>query len=139
MSSLKLDLKTDLSEIPRLAAAVESHAEGQSWPMDATFKINLALEELVTNVISYGFADAEAGVIDVSIDEADGAIRIVLTDNGRPFDPLTQATDPDLEAGVEERQIGGLGIHLVKEMMDSVDYERRDGFNQVRLTKRIDP
>ena len=135
--TLTLTLKNDLSELARCAEAIEAHGESHGWPMKWVMNVNLSLDELITNVISYGYGDA-AGEheIRVTLTERGGSLVVVLEDDGREFDPFSEAPEPDLEAGVEERRIGGLGVYFVKSLMDEVAYERRDGCNRLTLILR---
>jgi anti-sigma regulatory factor (Ser/Thr protein kinase) len=95
----------------------------------------LVLDELVTNVIKYGTPESGAAEISAEVRLDTDALRITLSDTGNPFDPLARAT-PDLDGGVGEREIGGLGIHLLKNTMDEFSYQHLGGRNIVRLAKR---
>lgn len=97
--------------------------------------VNVALDELLANTVSYGL-DATSGTATVAAAIADGRLVLTLTDNGREFDPFARAA-PDTTLSVEHRQIGGLGIHLVKELMDEVSYRRDGDLNVVVLVKRL--
>ena len=127
-----------LSEIPLVAARVEKFCAAAGIPPSLGYTINLALEELLTNTISYGF-DSKSGpshAIEVRIRREGEEVVIEMSDNGRPFDPL-QAPAPDLDASIEDRLVGGLGVYLVKTMMDDMQYSYKDGRNRVTLKKRI--
>lgn len=137
-ASLDLRLANDLSEIPRLAETVEGFFDEHGLPPRLAFNFNLALDELLTNVISYAFAPGSAHEIAVRLAIADGVVTAELEDDGPAFDPLTEAKEPVLEGDVDDRPIGGLGVHFVKTMMDHVAYERRDGRNRLTLTKRAE-
>ncbi len=135
--ALDLRLRNDLEEIPRLAETIEEFFDGRDLPPTLAFNFNLALDELLTNVISYAFepgTDHEIAVR-VTLDGA-GQVTAEIEDDGPAFDPFTDARPPVLEGGVDDRPIGGLGIHFVKSMMDDVRYERRDERNHVFLIKR---
>lgn len=136
--SLDLRLANDLAEIPRLAETVEGFFEENGLPPKLAFSFNLALDELLTNVISYAFEPGTAHEIAVRLTVADGEVRAELEDDGPAFDPLTEAGAPVLDGDIDDRPIGGLGIHFVKTMMDRVQYERRDGRNRLTLSKRAD-
>ncbi len=135
--SLALTLRNDLAEVGRLAEAVEGFCEAADLPMAAAHALALSLDELLTNTISYGYEDGAAGRIEVSITIAGGAATAVVRDDARPFDP-TGARAPDLDAALDERAVGGLGLHLVQSMMDEIAYARRDGVNVTTLVKRLD-
>ena len=134
--ALSIVIKNDLSELARIAEAIETHGEGHDWPMTWVLNVNLSLDELITNVVSYGYDDSEEHEIRVTLTERDGALEVILEDDGLAFDPFSDAPAPDLTASMEERRIGGLGVHFVKSLMDEVSYERRDGCNRVTLIQR---
>jgi len=133
---LRLRIANDLAELTRVAEAVDEFCAAHALPADCAFKLNVALEELLTNTVSYGYDDAARHEIALDIALEGDAIVVELSDDARPFDPL-DAPPPDLDSPIEERRVGGLGVHLVKTMMDDVAYAYRDGRNHVRLRKRI--
>ena len=133
---LALTLKNDPSEIARSAEEIEAYGESHGWPMKWIMNLNLSLDELVTNIISYGYRDGEEHEIRITLTEEEGSLTVVLEDDGIAFDPLSEVSEPDLDADVEERRIGGLGVHFVKSLMDEVAYERRDGRNRLTLIQR---
>lgn len=134
--ALVLTLKNNLSELARIAEEIGSHGESRGWPAKWAMNLNLSLDELITNTISYGYRDTDEHEIRITLTEPDGSLVVVLEDDGMEFDPFTAAPEPDLEAGVEERPIGGLGVYLVKTLMDEVAYERLDGRNRITLVQR---
>lgn len=119
-----------LEQIP---AAVEEFGERDNWPPDLVFKLNLVLEELGVNIVNYSGA---TGDIEISLASDDDTVTVEITDDGRPFNPLTDVETPDTSAELEERSIGGLGVHLVRTMMDELHYSREDGKNRLAMTKR---
>lgn len=133
---LTLRVANDLAELGRVAAQVDAFCMAEAIPADCNFKLNIALEELLTNTISYGYADGGLHQIALTIAREGDELVAEISDDGRPFDPL-QAAPPDLDSPIEERRVGGLGVHLVKTLMDKVDYAHRDGRNHVTLRKRI--
>ncbi len=133
---MRLDVGDDLAEISVLAARIEAFCEVHAIGSDVAHAVNLSLDELLTNTISYGFAGIEDRRIEVLVDLAGDILNVRISDTGLPFDP-SDAPEPDLESGVEERPIGGLGVHFVREMMDGFDYRRHEGRNEVTLTKRL--
>ena len=90
----------------------------------------VSLDEILTNVIGYGFEDDAIHLIEIDVECARGEFTIEIIDDGKPFDPLSQPP-PDLEADLENREVRGLGIHLVRKLMDRVRYTRRDGRNHL--------
>ena len=134
---LTLTLKNDLSELARSAEGIESHGTARGWPPKWITNVNLSLDELITNVVSYGYRDREEHEILVTLTERGRSLEVVMEDDGIAFDPFSDAPEPDLGAGLEERRIGGLGVHFVKALMDEVAYERRDGRNRITLILRL--
>ncbi len=134
--ALVLTLKNDLTELARIAEEIGPHGESRGWPAKWVMNLNLSLDELITNIVSYGYRDSDEHEIRVTMTEQSGSLVVVLEDDGMAFDPFTDAPEPDLEAGVEERPIGGLGVYLVKTLMDEVAYERLDGRNRITLIQR---
>ena len=134
--ALRLILKNHLSELARIAEEIEAHGRACDWPAKWILNINLSLDELITNIVSYGYRDADEHEIRVTLTEQDRSIVVVVEDDAVAFDPFTSAPAPDLEASVEERRIGGLGVYFVKTLMDEVAYERVDGVNRITLVQR---
>ena len=100
-------------------------------------QMNLAIEEAVVNVMSYAYPVGTVGNVNIEAQADDERLKFTIVDNGIPFDPTAKA-EVDITLGVEERPIGGLGIHLVRQLMDSINYERIDGKNVLTLRKKID-
>ena len=99
--------------------------------------VNVSLDEVVTNIINHGYDDEGQHRIDVRVQVVAGRVRVEVEDDSRPFNPLEQAPEPDLEAGLEERAIGGLGVLLVREMMDRIEYRRVADRNLLVMEKTI--
>ena len=135
-STLALTLNNDLSAISRSAEAIEDHGRARGWPTQWIANVNLSIDELVSNLISYGYRNDEKHEILVTLTENDEALVVVLEDDGVAFDPFTDAPEPDLESGVGERELTGLGVHFVKSFIDDTAYERRDGRNRNTLILR---
>lgn len=134
--TVSLDLSDHSDELTRLAAAIEDMAEAEDWPADLAFQINLCLDELTTNVVKYAHADDGTRKIHITLASEPDLITIEMMDNGPPFDPLHDAPQPDLEASLEDRRIGGLGIHFVRTLMDEVRYRREQDRNHLTMIKR---
>ena len=100
------------------------------------FNLNLVLEEAVSNVILYAYPEGETQEISLSVNLTDNNLVFLLTDSGKEFDP-TQAPDADVTLSAEERQIGGLGIFLIRQIMNTVEYQRIDGKNVLTLGKQL--
>ena len=126
-----------LAEVPRAAAQVEAFCRERNFPAPIVYKFGLALDETLTNVISYAFADGKPHAIEIRLETRDGYLSALMSDDGAPFDPLSQP-EPDVHAPLEQRKIGGLGIHLVRKLMDKAEYQRRDGRNILTFGIRTD-
>lgn len=122
--------------ISSLAKDLEIFGEEVGWDFTVLMQVNLVLEELVINVINYGYPDNRVGYIDVLIETNAKEIHIHITDDGKPFNPF-QREAPDLSLDIEDRPIGGLGIYLVKSYMHSYDYCYAKNKNKVTLIKRL--
>ena len=125
-----------MDELARVSSAIEEMGERENWPAPMAFQVNLALEELVINVMNHGH---DEGVHEIEItltSDADG-ITVDTVDDGRPFNPLIDAPQVDPKAAIEDRRIGGLGVHLVRTMMDAMSYRREQGKNHLTLVKRF--
>ena len=134
--ALLLTLKNDLSELSRIAEEIESHGESRGWPSKWILNLNLSLDELITNIVSYGYQDTDEHEIHITLSERNGSLVVVVEDDGMAFDPFAAAPEPDLEAELEERKIGGLGVYFVKTLMDEVAYERAESRNRITLILR---
>lgn len=122
-----------------LAAAdgvLSAWLEEAGCPGGVVYAMRLALEELGTNVIKYGLEEPDGHEIEVEVWEDAGGWVMRVTDDGRPFNPLEAAT-PRTDAGLEEREVGGLGLHLVRRMFDETNYERTEGKNRLVMRKRF--
>lgn len=125
-----------LPELSRVAALMTSFLEEQETPPAAVFAANLALEEIVTNTIKYGlFPEVHPG-ISISVHALADQVELVIEDEAAAFDPFAMET-PDTSIPLAERQVGGLGIHLIRNMLDTFSYERSGKRNIIRLTKRF--
>ena len=131
-------IANELDELQKINAAIEELAEEENWSPDVTFQIGLAVEELGVNIVNYGYEDDKDHEIRIVISSEDEAITIEVEDDGHAFNPLSDAPAPDLDAEVEDRTVGGLGIHLVRTMMDEVHYQRQQNKNCLTLVKRRD-
>ena len=135
---LNLRIANDLAELARVGASVDEFCSNLAIPAAYAFKLNIALEELLTTTISYGYDDDRGHQIAIDIAREGDTLVTQISDDARPYDPL-KAPPPDLDSAIEDRPIGGLGVHLVKTLMDDVRYVYRDGRNHVTLRKKIGP
>lgn len=131
-----LILHNDISQIPQLAEFVEAIASEAKLEQGLAMSLNLGLEEAVSNVILYAYPEGADALVDVEAVIWKDRLDFVITDSGVPFDP-TAVSDPDLSLDVSERPVGGLGIYLVKSIMDQVSYTRENGKNILSMTKQL--
>ena len=136
--SRRLIMKNEMSEVGRLRAFFFSVCREHGIDDETAKTLNLALEEWVANVINYAYPKGMRGHVEVTADVSDDVLTLVIKDHGAVFDP-TQHEEVDIDAELDERAIGGLGIHLIRTIMDTVEYQRTsDGYNRLVLTKRIE-
>ena len=131
-----LTLENEIGQISRLSKFISDIATTRELDEDLAMNINLAMEEAVTNSIMYAYPEGTRGEIEVEARVDDNTIEFTISDNGMEFDP-TARPEPDINARAEERPIGGLGIFLVKNIMDSVSYTREKNTNILRLIKKL--
>jgi sigma-B regulation protein RsbU (phosphoserine phosphatase) len=134
--SEKLTLNCDIKRIPELNDFIGSIAQKLGLNSMMTSQVQLAVEEAVVNVMNYAYPDGKQGFVTVKAMSDGHELRLVVIDSGVAFDP-TNKEKPDVSLSVEERPIGGLGIFLVRELMDSINYERTDGRNILTMMKNI--
>ncbi len=134
--SITIRLPADVREIERLNRLVRQFGELHEIPSRALYAVNLALDEVVTNVVLHGFETSAGQEVAVRVETTGDDLRSEVVDGGREFNPLTMPV-PDLTAALEERPLGGLGIHLVRSLMDRVEYRRENAKNVLTMRKRI--
>ena len=134
---MEIRLKNELEEIRLLAEAIELWGEENGIPGKTLFQLNLALDELLTNTITYGYPEGgEHEIMLRLIPEGEKGLLIEIRDDGLAFNPL-EVKAPDLKQDIEERPIGGVGIHLVRQMLDELEYRRENGQNILLMRKSI--
>ena len=131
-----LILHNDIQQIPQLAEFIEQIAREAKLEQSLSMSLNLALEEAVTNVILYAYPEGSDGLVDIEAVILPEQLEFIVSDSGKPFDP-TAAPEADITLNADERPIGGLGIYMVRNLMDSVKYRREDGRNILTMTKKI--
>jgi serine/threonine-protein kinase RsbW len=134
--SITVHLPADLREIERLNRVVRQFGDLHEIPSRTLYAVNLALDEVLTNVVRHGFDDHTGQELVAHLAARSDELTTEVTDPGRAFNPL-EVAPPDLTAPLAERALGGLGIHLVRSLMDSVEYRRENGKNVLTLRKRI--
>ncbi len=134
-------LKNELAELDTLASIIERLSETHNINPKISYAINLSLDELITNIISYGYGDSAEHLINLVFEfsgerEYGAELKIILIDDGKEFNPLEMPA-PKTDIPLEERKIGGFGIYFVRKSMDDVFYERKDGKNTLTIIKKI--
>ena len=131
--SISMTIESKHQELDRITNAVEELGGESSWPDELIFKVNLVLEELTLNIMNYGYEDDAVHLIEVSVSADEESVTIEIVDDGRPFNPIIDAPQPDLNASIMDRKVGGWGIHIVRTIMDVVTYERDENKNRMKL------
>ena len=134
---LEIKIANKLSELARLNQTLAEFGQRHGLASKAMHDLNLALEEILINIISHGYTDDREHEIKVRLSAPPGEVRAEVEDDGQPFNPLA-APEPDTAQSLEKRTIGGLGIHLVRNLMDGLEYQRQDGKNLFRMQKNLD-
>ena len=135
-NNFTLNIKNSLAETQKIIPAINSLAESIPLSNEIKFDFNLALNELLTNIVSYAFDDNNEHIINIQISFDKDCLKAVITDDGKEFNPL-EYPPPDTKKPLDERSIGGLGVFFVKELMDKVKYERRSNQNILTVEKKI--
>jgi serine/threonine-protein kinase RsbW len=131
----EFELNNDLSELNRLNQHLKNWGTDIGLPTDSILRINICLDELFTNIVSYGFEDDLEHKIRFTLNADTNLLIINIEDDGIPFNPL-EKIDPDFPANVESAKIGGLGIFIIRKLIDNISYERRQGKNRLTMRKK---
>ncbi len=133
----EIDIEAERGNLDKVLAFVDEHLEMAGCPMKAQMQIDLAVEEIFVNIASYAYQPDKGNAV-LRVEVAEDPLQVILTflDRGKPYDPLAKE-DPDITLSAEQRQIGGLGIFMVKKTMDDVQYEYKDGQNILTLKKNL--
>jgi anti-sigma regulatory factor (Ser/Thr protein kinase) len=126
------NISNQFGELARITPRVDQFLESGAVSSEAAFMVHFVLEEMLTNIIKYGYDDREVHEIEVKIERLGKNLRVTLTDDGHEFNPLVQSP-PDFSKPIYERDRGGLGIFLIKDMTESIDYRRNDGRNVLEI------
>ena len=127
-----MTLGNDIASVSAVLDALETFAEENGLAPQKIMRLNLVLDELITNTVSYGFPTGAPGTIHLSVELVDGTVNVELKDNGVAFNPV-EAPAPERSGGIEEREIGGLGLKLVRNYAKRLDYRRVGAFNHLHL------
>jgi len=137
VNDLSIRMKNELAELQKVNQALEQFGELHQLPSGVSNVVSLALDEIITNIVSHGYQDHEEHYIDIRISLEQGMLNVVIEDDGVGFNPLG-IDSPDTSSALEDRPIGGLGIHLVRNVMDDVSYAFRNERNRLVLTKKLE-
>ena len=132
----RLVLRNDLAELPRANGALERFCKDNGVDDEALFDLTVAFEEIFTNIVRHAYDGDGRHEIDVVMGRRGDVLTLSIADDGRPFDP-SSAPQPRLDVAAEQRAVGGLGIHLVRNLMDEMEYTRQGGHNVTTLSKKI--
>ena len=135
-SQLSLVLRNETEELERMSEEVSAWCKANEISAATEFRVNLTLDEIVSNVIRHGWKDGGEHQLDVRIFLLEDELRLEVEDDATPFNPL-EAPPPDISSPLEERPIGGLGVHLVRQIMDELAYRRLDGKNLLVMKMKI--
>ena len=130
----EIKLKNQVGELDLMAQFIEETGEELGLDMELLMNLNLVLEEMVSNIIFYAYPDGTEGTIELAVESDGKELTFFLYDYGRVFDP-TQKADPDVSINPAERDIGGMGIFIVRNIMDKVTYQRLNGKNILTMKK----
>ena len=134
--TLYLKFSNSLEDIGQLGEKIEEWGKQQSIPVKITSGMTLMLDELVTNVVMHGYGEGAEGCIEVSLTIQDGIVTAILRDWATAFDPLSRA-QADTALAIDDREIGGLGIHFVRNIADEFSYRRDGDANEICLKKKV--
>jgi anti-sigma regulatory factor (Ser/Thr protein kinase) len=133
-----ISIQNNLAELERLSAFLDETGEEWGLSPDLLFHLNLVTEEVVSNIILYGYKDKPAEeVVLIGLSLFEGVLKVSITDHGIAFNPLNVPRPDSLDKPLHEREIGGLGVYFVRQMMDNVEYKRENDSNVLVLTKKI--
>jgi serine/threonine-protein kinase RsbW len=131
-----IQVRNDLAELERVNEVFATFWASNQLPEDAVFDFNLAVDEIFTNIVQHGYADQLDHDVYIELSLESGTVLLTVEDDGVPFNPL-DAPDVDVTVPLRERRIGGLGIYLVRKLMDGVEYARAGNRNRLVMNKRV--
>jgi serine/threonine-protein kinase RsbW len=137
MNERRICVPADAAQLPALTRFLQEFWSAASLPPEQAMNFELALEEVFINVVSHGSSPGRVPRVDLSLLIADDGVTMAMEDDGVAFDPLT-LPEPDIQAEIGDRRVGGLGVFLVRKLMDTVSYQRIGPRNRLCMTKRIE-
>jgi anti-sigma regulatory factor (Ser/Thr protein kinase) len=135
---LELVLENRRAEIQRAHNFLDSVAAQFQWPTKLTADLHVAIEEHLANIIHHGYDPGQSGHVTIRFHPGSGEIRVEIEDDARPFNPLL-VPPVDVTRPIEARPVGGLGVHLIRQLTDQLDYQHRNHRNRLVLLKRLSP
>lgn len=135
-ATIEIVLGNTLSGLEKISSRLEEFFCQQNLDDPLKNQVNLILEELFTNSVNYGFQDQPDAQVLITLAYQPGQLEITYRDNGLDYNPLKKE-DPDTHADIEARPIGGLGVYLIKTLTDHIEYQRQDGWNILKMMKRL--
>ncbi len=129
-----MQFKPTLDELSRVAELVENFGRQEAWEPELIFQMQLVVEEVGTNIVEHG-GDSRVHSMEIMLASDARAIVLDIMDDGHPFNPLQDASRPDVSLALEDRPLGGLGLHLIQTLMDDKNYRREQGRNHLTLVK----
>ncbi len=136
-AKISVQITPEPDELRRVVGLVEELGEQEQWSPKLAFQIQLVLDEIGDNFLEHG-SNSNIHAIEVILISHPDTVTLEIVDDGLPFDPLKEAPPPDLDSDLEDRPVGGLGLHLVRTFMDDIHYRRDKGKNHLIMTKRRD-
>jgi anti-sigma regulatory factor (Ser/Thr protein kinase) len=133
--TVDLAIRNDVAELATVTETVDRIGAEAGMPFKAVMQLQVVLDEVLSNVIKYAWPEGGSHELRVRINVRDSTVEVLVTDDGRPFDPMVQPPPELLQPG-RRPQPGGVGIHMIKQLVDGFEYARVDGYNQVTLSKR---
>jgi sigma-B regulation protein RsbU (phosphoserine phosphatase) len=132
-----IKIQNNLDEILKVQDGISSLLQSRKIPKKTFQNIKIVVDELISNIIKYAYTDEDEHEIEILISLGDNSLQLEISDDGIPFDQVQAAPKIDKDQSIDERQIGGLGIHLVKKLVDEMEYQRTAGKNIIRILKKI--
>jgi serine/threonine-protein kinase RsbW len=136
-NDFRVSVSPRLSGVANVSRMVEAFGDANGLPEPQVYVVNLALDELIANAVTHGFADVANSRMDIELRVEEGTLVLSLTDNGAPFDPTRYSEPADTESPLEQRSIRNLGLHLVKSLADRVTYEFTGGRNHLTMERDL--
>jgi serine/threonine-protein kinase RsbW len=136
MATLKTTIRNQIGDLESVRDLVSRMERTCDLPPKIVFDINVVLDELLSNIIHYGYTDKAVHEIHITLSVSNAVVDIAIEDDGKAFNPLA-APEPVLTLPLAERPVGGLGVHFVRQLMDDVEYQRNNNHNYIFLKKKI--